>query len=265
MSKTSREKIALIIFICLALIGLGGTVAYLNIGHSWNVAASNIDDATGDMAGYTAILYEGTAPKPVKDNQKTGTIADFSQSETPHDGVATVKPGTDTSGESQTNTLDPSGVPIFNSNAENNKKPEEKKPVALADVEKSYRDKKATVFVLDVTNPSLYSEGMILRKGNHRFGVFSVPFNQSASLTEKQVAYFKDYRVDFVVAIAPNKKCIEKVPGIDIVVSLKDEGLFLMGETINGTFYIDAPPLGQVGAILISPHNVVSAKDIEEI
>ena len=53
--------------------------------------------------------------------------------------------------------------------------------------------------------------------------------------------------------------------GIDIVISTQDEDLFVMGETIDGTFYVDAPEAGKVGTILISPSNVVSAKVIEEL
>ena len=34
-------------------------------GHSWNVAASNLDDTFGSMDGYTAIVYPGTAVEPV--------------------------------------------------------------------------------------------------------------------------------------------------------------------------------------------------------
>ena len=36
-----------------------------------------------------------------------------------------------------------------------------------------------------------------------------------------------------------------------------------MGETINGTFYVNAPQLGSAGIILISPSNVVSAKVVQ--
>ncbi|MEF9841786.1 MAG: alcohol dehydrogenase [Raoultibacter sp.] len=266
MSKTSREKIALLIFFCLILIGLGGTIAYLNVGHSWNVAASNIDDATGDMAGYTAILYEGTEPNLIDGDKKNEKASNGSAATTTSPATSTA-PSAASEGAPGPGASSAEGdeVPLFNSNAANNKKEEKKMPVVMGDVEKSYQDKKAAVFVLDVVNPSLYAEGMILRQGNHRFGVFSVPFNQSIALIEKQVEYFKEYKVDFIVAITPAKKFVEKVPGIDIAISLKDEGLFLMGETIKGTFYVDAPFVGQVGAILISPHSVVSAKDIEEL
>ena len=62
MKKISREKAALGFFVFLALAGLGVLIAYIvTVGHSLNVAASNIDDATGNLDGYTAVLYKGTA------------------------------------------------------------------------------------------------------------------------------------------------------------------------------------------------------------
>lgn len=62
MKKISREKAALGFFILLALAGLGVLIAYIvTVGHSLNVAASNIDDATGNLNDYTAIIYKGTA------------------------------------------------------------------------------------------------------------------------------------------------------------------------------------------------------------
>ena len=80
---------------------------------------------------------------------------------------------------------------------------------------------------------------------------------------QKQIAYFKRHKVDFIVLVTPDKEYAEDVSGIDIVVSTQDEDLFVMGETIDGTFYVDAPAVGSVGAILISPSNVVSAKVLQ--
>ena len=62
MSPQSREKIALAVFAALIVLSLGGLGWYLVAGHSWNVAASNIDDTFGSMDGYTAIVYAGTVP-----------------------------------------------------------------------------------------------------------------------------------------------------------------------------------------------------------
>lgn len=59
MEQKTRERIALIVFLVLIAGTLFGIVAYLHIGHSWNQAATSIDDASGDMKGYTAIVYRG--------------------------------------------------------------------------------------------------------------------------------------------------------------------------------------------------------------
>lgn len=61
MTQVSREKIALGVFLaCIALI-ITGISWYLVAGHSWNYAATRIDDVAGEMEGYEIILYEGTA------------------------------------------------------------------------------------------------------------------------------------------------------------------------------------------------------------
>ena len=61
MSVKSREKIALAVFAALIVLSLLGLGWYLVAGHSWNVAASNIDDTFGSMDGYTCLLYTSDA------------------------------------------------------------------------------------------------------------------------------------------------------------------------------------------------------------
>lgn len=59
MAKIQREKIALGLFAaCVALI-LAGIGAYFVFGHSWNYAASHIDDVAGELDGYCVVLVEG--------------------------------------------------------------------------------------------------------------------------------------------------------------------------------------------------------------
>jgi hypothetical protein len=60
MEQKTRERIALIVFLVLIAGTLFGIMTYLHVGHSWNQAATSIDDASGDMKGYTAIVYRGT-------------------------------------------------------------------------------------------------------------------------------------------------------------------------------------------------------------
>ena len=40
--------------------------------------------------------------------------------------------------------------------------------MTVAEAQKSYEDKKATVFSLDTTDLGQYGEGIILKKGGHR-------------------------------------------------------------------------------------------------
>ena len=252
MSVKSREKIALAVFAALIVLSLLGLGWYLVAGHSWNVAASNIDDTFGSMDGYTAIVYEGTAvPQTAAEK-----AAEAAKEEKAAKGAA----GSASSAvEAEPDASAAAGARSNGTSAKS------KPTVTVAEAQKSYEDKKATVFSLDTTDLGQYGEGIILKKGGHRFGVFSVTAPTTVRAIEKQVAYFVKYKVDFIVAITPDKAYVDDASGIDIVISTQDEDLFVMGETIDGTFYVDAPEAGKVGTILISPSNVVSAKVIEEL
>ena len=308
MSVQSREKIALAVFAALIVLSLFGLGWYLIAGHSWNVAASNIDDTFGSMDGYTAIVYEGTAvPKAVDEKGASGAgadagassgakAADVADAASPEAGESKDPerneheaeesaskersaadaeeglPERDAADGSDAGAADADiGAGASSSSSAgtgtlaNGTSAKAKPGVTVAEAQKSYEDKKATVFSLDTVDLDQYGEGTILKKGDHRFGVFSVTEPTTVRALEKQVAYFAAHKVDFIVAITPDKAYVEGASGIDIVISTQDEDLFVMGETIDGTFYVDAPEVGKVGTILISPSNVVSAKVIEEL
>lgn len=275
MSVKSREKIALFVFLVLIVLSLCGLGWYLVAGHSWNVAASNLDDTFGSMDGYTAIVYPGTAVEPVAgkgagdaaaEDDAVGDAADGKESA---EGAAAGKeadagspdaPGssggkdaTGTAGTASASGTD-AGESLLGS---------KKKTLSAQEAKEGYEEKGATVFSLDTVDLDAYREGVILKKGGHRFGVFGIAEPTSTIVLEKQIAYFKRHKVDFIVLVTPDKEYAEDVSGIDIVVSTQDEDLFVMGETIDGTFYVDAPAVGSVGAILISPSNVVSAKVLQ--
>lgn len=304
MSERSREKIALLVFVALVVFGGCCLVGYIVAGHSWNVAASSLDDTFGSMDGYTTIVYAGTV-----EPQKAGGAADdedavgfaaggvsgagsldaqagsvgsedgapdpapgglpggAGDAEGPNagEGVASADDdeGTVSDGRGEgtaAGAKDPAGA------ASGSGKKDARKPVTVEDVRASYEDKNATVFSLDTTDLPHYREGVILKKGGHRFGVFSVDGRTSLMALRRQIAYFEKHEVDFVVALTPDKRLVERVAdGLDIVVSTQDEALFVMGETADGTFYVDAPEKGSVGVILISLSNVVSAKVVEEL
>ena len=275
MSVKSREKIALFVFLALIVLSLCGLGWYLVAGHSWNVAASNLDDTFGSMDGYTAIVYPGSAVEPVAglgagdaaaEDDAVGDAADGKESA---EGAAAGKeadagspdaPGS-SGGKDATGTAGTASVP--GTDAGESLLGSKKKTLSAQEAKEGYEEKGATVFSLDTVDLDAYREGVILKKGGHRFGVFGIAEPTSTIVLEKQIAYFKRHKVDFIVLVTPDKEYAEDVSGIDIVVSTQDEDLFVMGETIDGTFYVDAPAVGSVGAILISPSNVVSAKVLQ--
>lgn len=275
MSVKSREKIALFVFLALIVLSLCGLGWYLVAGHSWNVAASNLDDTFGSMDGYTAIVYPGTAVEPVAgkgagdaaaEDDAVGDAADGKESA---EGAAAGKeadagspdaPGS-SGGKDATGTAGTASAP--GPDAGESLLGSKKKTLSAQEAKEGYEEKGATVFSLDTVDLDAYREGVILKKGGHRFGVFGIAEPTSTIVLEKQIAYFKRHKVDFIVLVTPDKEYAEDVSGIDIVVSTQDEDLFVMGETIDGTFYVDAPAVGSVGAILISPSNVVSAKVLQ--
>lgn len=361
MEKTSREKIALIVFLILA-IGMGCILfGYVFAGHSWNVTASNIDDAFGNMEGYTAIVYEGTieeeesaAQSPASaasaanssassknagdaesllgdskagdgqapassssssdGNQAAASSSENSQASSAaasssdkqiassqggssvnsasptsasaqftgsvDQGVSTASEpaaaegstsegvvGESTAGEGVSATASPGGT--LNSRASSaaplagHKK--EKEPVALSDVDELYQAKGANVISLHTADPSAYEEGTILKRGGKRYGIFSVTREYSRILIDEKVKYFTDQKVDYVIALCPEESYLKNAENIDIVITTADSTISSMGESRNGAFYVSTPKIGSVGAILISPSNVVSAKTISEL
>ena len=361
MEKTSREKIALIVFLILA-IGMGCILfGYVFAGHSWNVTASNIDDAFGNMEGYTAIVYEGTfeeeesaaqsmasatsaangsansknagdaeslpgdskagdgqAPASSSSSSSDGNQAAASSSEISQassaasssdkqvassrdtssensvsptsvsaqdngsvdQGVSTVSEpaaaegsasegvvGESTAEEGVSATVSPGGT--LDSQASSaaplagHKK--EKEPVALSDVDELYQAKGANVISLHTADPSAYEEGTILKRGGKRYGIFSVTREYSRILIDEKVKYFTDQKVDYVIALCPEESYLKNAENIDIVITTADSTISSMGESRNGAFYVSTPKIGSVGAILISPSNVVSAKTISEL
>lgn len=309
MSVQSREKIALFVFMGLIVLSLSGLGWYLLAGHSWNVAASNIDDTFGSMDGYTAIVYpgtqipeepevpptdseeellggkvskdtavksEGSSSGDISSNDANAQSASSSSETNPKGGLIAGAQALLTGSSQQDSRKDASdnqseaastdeSLPLDSATDIEAGSLSKKKVVTVDEAKTSYEAKKATVFALDTENLSLYREGTILKKGSHRFGVFSVETPLSSIVLEKHIAYFKRYAVDFIVVLTKDKAYVEDAEGIDIAICTQDEELFVMGETQNGTFYVDTPEVGRVGAILISPSNVVSAKVIEEL
>lgn len=252
MAALSREKIALVAFTCLIILGFGILVSYLSTGYSWNVAATNIDDATGSMDDYVAVLYPGTVALDSKD--KTDPIPEAGILPDAEEGLEETPEI-----EKEVEALEAQRASAVTTLTTKVSKLE------VEDVKESYEEKHAAVLALDLLNLPQYEDSQILKRGENRFGVLSVKETDTPFKIERQIAYLERHSVDFIVALVPERTLVERVSGIDIVISSQEEKLFITGEVINDTFYVSAPTVGSVGVILISPSNVVSAKVISEL
>ena len=363
MSNGTREKQALGVFLLLIVLSTFGIAWYMVAGHSWNVAASSIDEKVGQMEGYTSIVYTGTLP--VQADAKTldsqngsdaqledgvgsadaaekadeGASGSGSTSASPTssdaaasasssggsvasssaDENASVSGGSSSTGSSnpssksssskaasgqtkssdsiavQTHNDEASGLtsdvgsvaaPVPDTSEQDDSESDrtsdnatvlkaatvrggmdvaKSQPVAPEQVQANYEEKGATVLVLDTADPSQYSDGVILKRGSKRIGVFSVDVPLSEKAAEARVKYFRDCKVDLVVCLSSVRTYVRNLQGADIVITLQDEEVSTMGGNSNGSFFVNAPHVDSVGAILVSPSNVVSAKVIESL
>ncbi len=364
MSNGTREKQALGVFLILIVLSTFGIAWYMVAGHSWNVAASSIDEKVGQMEGYTSIVYAGTLPvqadaktldsqngsdTQLDDGQDAADIAEqgdesasgsgsasdssgssdtaassasssgagsasSSADESASEGGASSSTGSNStssksssskssSGSSksadgvagQTHNDEASGLtsdvgsvaaPVpddsQSDDASSDRASEsttvlkaatvrggmdvaKAQPDTPEEVQTNYEEKGATVLVLDTADPSQYGEGVILKRGTKRIGVFSVDVPLSEKAAEARIKYFRECKVDLIVCISSVRTYVRNLQGADIVITLQDEEVSTMGGNSNGSFFVNAPHVDSVGAILVSPSNVVSAKVIESL
>ena len=254
--KMPRERLALAFFAFLVILGLGALGLYmLSVGHSFNVVASNVDDATGNLEDYTAILYEGTVDEKQAIELDVGSIIP---------GSDDVSKRLNEQAKSQGGTTQEGDVTASNA-LEEMLGGEEDVPLNVENLKRSYIDKKAAVLVVDVADPDAYSDYRVIRAGKFTFGMMGVfePVKQS-DIAERLEAY-EAADVDFVLAVTGDLTYVDGLEGLDIVICTQDEALFPMGITVDSTFYDDAVLHDEVGTILVSPARVISGKDISRM
>ncbi len=256
--KMSREKAALGVFLFLALAALGVVIAYIvTFGHSLNVAASKIDDAAGNLDGYTALLYQGTA------ESRRATVVGDSAGE--GEGLApralnrqsSQKAG-DSSGEEVSAAQASSSVGEGQQGQQGS--------VSLFSLRVSYVEKQAAVVTIDVEHPEAYNERCIVRANGRTFGfVYIDEVTAWQSYLQKRIADYRVCGVDMVVCVTREIGLLRSYQGASIVVSLQEEGISPHGAMVQGVFYDDAVLKGQVGSILVSPSRTITAKDVSTV
>lgn len=244
--KVTREHKALVLFFALALAGLGFAYFYItSLGHSWNIAASAIDDMSGELRGYTVILYEGTVSEDESDKKQDNALSSFE-----------LKFVDDLNKNSEARSSSEEAVDLEVDLNES--------VFDLPALKRSYAQKGASVFVLQLDNPSLYLEKtIVLGGGGNSFGIMTVDQEHcSKAYIQKRIEEYKQSGVDLIIAITTSYDLITDYSGIDAVFSVSEEGLSDTGVTSDGVFYKDATKQGSISAIIVSQSRVFSGKEM---
>lgn len=248
--RISREKAALGVAVALVLAGLGVLLAYIfTVGHSLNVAASSIDDATGSLDGYTVLLYEGTAEDQRETVVRTPTLEGGVSSRLLNERSASLgAPDNEVSADEAA--------------PESSDEEQGTRPVSLPALAKSYVNAQAKVITVDVADPSEYNERYVVSAAGRTYGFMSIDeVTAQGGYFHKRVADYRDLGVDIVVCVASDLSLLDSYEGADVVISTQDEGLASGGALVDGSFYVDATLKGRVGTVLVSPSRTITAKD----
>ena len=232
MQKRTREILALVLLGVLLLVGVGVMGYYILVGHNWNVTASNIDDSIGKMDGYTVFLYEGTRPSPAEAER-----------------ISDAQPLLERGISKETRESNGGGEPID-----------------IADAVKSYQEKGATVFMLDVANMTRYSEPYVVGKNGKRVGLMSAMAPVRKTEMRRAVIGLDRQEADCIVALTDDAEvCKPIVGGISIIVCDDPVEESPRDEYRGSSYCVGVPYVGEIQAVLMSPSGVLSSKTITEL
>lgn len=239
MKKRTREKVALLVFALLVILGGSVLLRYFETGRSWNVAASAVDDAFGQMQGYTAIVYDGTydpldALRPAVD---------------PANGDALAKKKPESIGAMVAAEL--SRLPLSM----------RERPVYASDVRDLYEDKGAGVVTLDIADLKRYTTPKVLMAGDRKIGVVAIDYYATKKNLEKIRQELLDEGAQSLVCLVPRLSCLATTDGFQAVIVTDDSQAEPgRGEGAEGAHIVYAPEKEAVGVVLLTSLNVPSSK-----
>ena len=257
MEKRKREILALCLLVVLGVIVAGAMAWYMMVGHSWNKAASHIDDLVGSMDGYTVIVYEGTLSRPK---------ASKSQSASAASPAASSKSASPASASSSSVSASPASKPSEHASSKSEHVAVEADAVDMKKAMASYREKGASVIRLHVGDLDRYAKPLVFSQAGRCFGICAAPGKYRYVTVRDKVLELKEAQADFTVVIA-NKAGIMKgwLRNVNMVILSCDAHIPSGGTQIGNTFFVDAAYKGEVQAIIIAPSGTITAKTITDL
>ena len=195
MKKRTREKVALLVFALLVVLGGSVLLRYFETGRSFNMAATAVDDAFGQMSGYTAIVFDGTYD--VLDALRPTKLPSV-------DGGAEERP--ETLGEMVAAEL--ARLPLSM----------RERPVYASDVRSFYEEKGAGVLTLNVDDLARYEKPRFLMAGDRKIGVVAVDYYASARQLKKLHDELASAGAESFVCLVPRLSCLADTADFNVVI-----------------------------------------------
>lgn len=251
MEKGIREKIALVIFALLIVLGGWVLISYFSTGRSWSVAATIVDDTVGEMDGYTAIVF-------------SGTLSPHRHS-TPYGGSASQTTNGIVSSESRESSTAALGSRILELIYRSGKM-DRYDGVYVSDVRDIYERKGADALTIDVSDPTSFFEPRVYEVGDRMIGIFALNSYMTASQLDKVISGLHDEGAQDIICIAPKTNMLATCEGIDVVLLTQevDEDLTTKADTRDTLIYV-TPESTEVGVILFTHNGVPSSRTIDEV
>ena len=253
----SREKKALGLLAVLLAFACACIAVFIVVGHGWNVTAAHIDDAVGEMDGYTVILFDGmgeTSVSPTLAEDEGGlSLGQILGTDNSTEGNAKSSDYLEQDGDTVAQ-----GVEVLARDAE-----EAANQPLIESAKRSYKEKGAQVFTVDLDNLEKYREGVIAQKNGVRIGIMSAFMTSSKKDVKSMVSYFREHGVQFVVCLTENKKYAHSTRGINLVISTAPSSSSMLEITSKkGIFWANTPATGAVGAAIVNSSKVVAANTV---
>ncbi len=135
-----------------------------------------------------------------------------------------------------------------------------------SEVRSLYTQKGAQALTLNLSDLERYAEPQVYEVGGKRIGVYSLKVYATRGVVADIRRTLEAQDVDVTICLTPRADFLSTTDGTDVVIVTTDlEGISTNGSTQNGVFTVSSPEKGSVGAVLLNPSNVASARVIKTL
>ncbi len=245
MGNRTRERVGLLIFFVLVLLGGAVRLGYFATGLTWTVYATSVDDRVGNMAGYTAVVYPGTVVEEDDDRN-----ADAGLDDRDADGIPSI--------------ADTIGLRILSYYPATALRDEV--GVFPSDLRELYVKKDASVITIDTQDILYHPEPCILNAGDRTIGVFGVSSYQTKRALRNTVDDLHEQGADVVICVTMRTALLASLQGINVVILTESSDVYpTTGYREDDTLVVQAPKTGEAGVVFFSNNNVASARSIDSL